>query len=40
MAKEYRITTIIKIFSNGVKTRKDVEFCYNLEDALKNVDFK
>lgn len=39
MAKEYRITTIIKIFSNGVKTRRDIEFCSNLEDALKQVDF-
>lgn len=39
MAKEYHITTIIKVFSNGVKTRKDVEFCSDLKDALKQVDF-
>lgn len=39
MAKEYRITTIIKIFSNGVKTHKDVEFCSTLDKALENVNF-
>ena len=38
MAKENR-TTIIKIFSNGVKTQRSVEFCPNLDEALKNVDF-
>ena len=39
MAKEYRITTIVKVFSNGVKTRKDVKFCSSLDEALKQVDF-
>ena len=39
MAKEYRITTLIKIFSNGVKTHKDIEFCSDLNEALKHVDF-
>ena len=39
MAKEYRITTIIKIFSNGVKTQKDIEFCSTLDKALESVNF-
>ena len=39
MSKEYRITTLIKIFSNGVKTKKDIEFSSDLNKALKQVDF-
>ena len=39
MAKEYRITTLIKIYSNGVKTKKDIEFSSDLNKALKQVDF-
>ena len=39
MAKEYRITTLRKKYSNGVSIRKDIGFCSNLEDALKYVDF-
>ena len=39
MGKEYRITTLIRIYSNGVKTQKDIEFSSDLNKALKQVDF-
>ena len=39
MAKEYRITTIKKIYANGTKKQKDIEFCLDLNKALEYVDF-
>ena len=40
MGKEYCITTIKKIYANDIKKRKDIEFCPNLNEAIKKVNFE
>ncbi len=39
MAKEYHISTIKKIYTDGIKIQRDIEFCLDLNKALEHVDF-